>query len=82
MSFEKIDPGQKSIEVIERLVEEEKEAIESLRARMARVTDPALKECLVTLAKMRSQFVSDLESRVSELRSQAEITTQINAMFW
>jgi rubrerythrin len=82
MSFEKIDPSQKSMEVIERLVEEEKEAIESLRARMARVTDPALKEFLVTLAKMKSQFVSDLEPRVSELRSQAEITTQINAMFW
>lgn len=82
MSSEPRDPYQKSIEVIERLVQEEKEAIDALRARATRVADPTLKECLVTLTKIRSQFVIELESRVCELRSQGEVTTQINAMFW
>jgi hypothetical protein len=82
MSSEPRDPYQKSIEVIERLVQEEKEAIDALRARAARVADSTLKEYLVTLTKIRSQFVIELESRVCELRSQAEVTTQINAMFW
>lgn len=68
--------------IIERLMEEEKEAAEAYRRKASQVEDPALRSVLLDQAAKRDQFYFELESELRELRSQNEITFQINAMFW
>ena len=71
-----------STDLIEWLMQEEREAVKSYHAKATRITDPRLQDLLTRLAEMRARSIAELESEVSEMRSQAEITTQINAMFW
>ena len=71
-----------STDLIEWLMQEEREAVKSYNAKATRVDDPRLQILLNRLAEIRSRSIAELESEVSEIRSQAEITTQINAMFW
>ena len=71
-----------STDLIEWLMQEEREALKSYHAKATRVDDPRLQVLLNRLAEIRSRSIAELESEVSEIRSQAEITTQINAMFW
>ncbi len=71
-----------STETLTRLIQEEWEAIESYKSKATRIEDPYLQSLLRTLADLRARSVAELESRMNELKSQKEITTQINAMFW
>ncbi|MBI3112185.1 MAG: DUF2383 domain-containing protein [Ignavibacteriales bacterium] len=71
-----------STDLIEWLMQEEREAVKSYHAKATRIKDPRLQSLLTRLAEMRARSIAELESEVSEIRSQAEITTQINAMFW
>ena len=71
-----------STDLIEWLMQEEREAVKSYQAKATRIKDPRLQSLLTRLAEMRARSIAELESEVSEIRSQAEITTQINAMFW
>lgn len=73
---------QTSTDIIERLMQEEKEAMESIRAKANRIDDPTLQTVITKLAEMRARSIEELELQFSEIKSQAEITTQINAMFW
>lgn len=71
-----------STALLEWLVQEEREAVQSYHAKAMRVDDPRLRILLKRLAERRAQSIAELESEVNEIRSQAEITKQINAMFW
>jgi hypothetical protein len=71
-----------STETLTRLIQEEWEAIESYKSKAMGIADPYLQSLLRTLADLRARSVAELESRMNELKSQKEITTQINAMFW
>ncbi len=71
-----------STDLIEWLMQEEREAVKSYHAKATRIDDPRLQGLLTRLADMRARSIAEMESEVSEIRSQAEITTQINAMFW
>jgi hypothetical protein len=79
--MESVFASQRSIEAIERLVEEEKVAVEFLRAKATRSGDTTLGEIYTRVLNIRVEFIGELEARLNELRSQAEITAQINAMF-
>lgn len=69
-------------EIIARLMQEEREAVEAYRRKADQTEDPTLQSVLAALAAKRDQFYVELESQLREMTSQNEITTQINAMFW
>lgn len=73
---------QTSTDIVERLLEEEREAMETIRSKATRVHDPRLQSVLRKLIEMRARNYAELEHHVSEIKSEAEITNQINAMFW
>ncbi|MBI3578274.1 MAG: hypothetical protein HY089_02555 [Ignavibacteriales bacterium] len=73
---------QTSTDIVERLLEEEREAMETIRSKATRVHDPRLQSVLRKLIEMRARNYAELELHISEIKSEAEITGQINAMFW
>lgn len=73
---------QTSTDIVERLLEEEREAMETIRSKATRVQDPRLQSVLRKLVEMRARNYAELELHISEIKSEAEITNQINAMFW
>ena len=62
-------------------MDEEKVTMELLREEADRAEDPSLRSVFVHLAEVRARGLSELEANANELRSLAEITAQINAMF-
>lgn len=73
---------QTATDIVERLLEEEREAMEAIRSKAMRVHDPRLQSVLRKLVEMRARNYAELELHVGEIKSEAEITDQINAMFW
>lgn len=73
---------QTATDIVERLLEEEREAMEAIRSKAMRVHDPRLQSILRKLVEMRARNYAELELHVGEIKSEAEITDQINAMFW
>ncbi len=72
---------QTSTDIVERLMEEEREAMETIRSKATRVNDPRFQFVLRKLVEMRARNYAELELHISEIKSEVEITDQINAMF-
>ncbi|MGB2869588.1 MAG: hypothetical protein WBD36_14125 [Bacteroidota bacterium] len=68
-------------DVVGRFVQEEKQAMESLRIRMADTKDPNVQSVFAKLAEIRARYVAELESQFGDVASREEITRQINEMF-
>jgi len=81
MESRQSQPNRSLSEVIRHLMDEEKVAMELFREKADRVEDPSLRSVFIQLAEIRARGLSELESNADELRSLAEITAQINAMF-
>ena len=81
MESKQPQPNRSLSEVIRYLMDEEKVAMELFREEADRVEDPSLRSVFMRLAEIRARGLSELESNANELRSLAEITAQINAMF-
>ena len=69
------------IEFIETVMKEEWEAMEAYRGRAAQFADPQLKTIFKRLSEMRAEYYKELKAQLVQIKSQAEITTQINDMF-
>ena len=72
---------QSSTELVERLMEEERQAIEAYKQRGLHLEDPKLESLIKQLADTRIRCYLELEMQYNELKAQAEVTGQINAMF-
>jgi hypothetical protein len=70
-----------SLSFIERLIVQEKEILETHRNSAASVEDQKLNSLFRKLAEIHAQSLAELESYLSETRSQDEITSQINEIF-
>jgi hypothetical protein len=70
-----------SLSFIERLIVQEKEILETHRNSAASLEDQKLKSLFRKLAEIHAQSLAELESYLSETRSQDEITSQINEIF-
>ena len=81
MAGQEKNPSQSLADVVERFVQEEKQATEALRARMANTKDPNVQSVFEQLAEIRARYVAELESQFGDIASRAEITRQINEMF-
>jgi rubrerythrin len=81
MESKQSQPNKSLSEVIRNLMDDEKVAMELFREEADRVEDPSLRSVFMRLAEIRARGLSELESNANELRSLAEITAQINAMF-
>ena len=81
MSTQGAAAAQTISDVVERFVREEKEAMESLRARIAGLNDSNMRSVFEQISELRARYVAELESRFGEIKSRAEITNQINEMF-
>ncbi|HAV23128.1 MAG: hypothetical protein A3H45_00135 [Ignavibacteria bacterium RIFCSPLOWO2_02_FULL_55_14] len=70
-----------SLNTLERLIEEELDAMEAHQEEEEKVGDPKLKLVFHRLAELRAQGVAALQSYLNEVRPIAEVTRQINEMF-
>ncbi len=73
--------SQPPADFIRNLMNEEMNAIEFYSQQAARAGDPALRWFFQKLAEMRLKCYDELETKLLEIKSQSEITGQINAMF-
>ncbi len=73
--------SQQPADFIKNLMKEEMDAIEFYTQQAARTGDPALRWFFQKLAEMRLKCYDELETKLLEMKSQSEITGQINAMF-
>ena len=64
-----------------RLIEKERETLKFFLSESEAASDPDLQSIFRKMAADRQQTIALLESHYSEIRSQEEITRQINAMF-
>ncbi len=70
------------VEVLEKVIEKEKESLELYRRNEGEVSDPALKSVFADLVEMRVRNYKELEKKLIKARSESEITAQINEMFY
>jgi len=73
--------GAKTETGIEKLIDEERLALQAVREKADRTEDQGLKSAVAKLDEVISRLLDRLETRSSEERSREEITQQINAMF-
>lgn len=73
--------SQESVELIERLIEAERSAFEQHRLNASRAGEPQLTSLFAMLTEMHSQCYAELRTFIGEVKSQNEITRQINEMF-
>lgn len=81
MSSQSDHPTQSPTDFITDLIKEEMNVIESYRRQASYSGDPMLHSLLLKLAEMRLHCYAELESDIREMKSQSEVTGQINAMF-
>jgi hypothetical protein len=62
-------------------MKEEMNTIEAYRRQVSFSGDPMLNSLFQKLAEIRLQCYTELESDIREMKSQSEVTGQINAMF-
>jgi rubrerythrin len=70
------------VELLENVMEKEKEAVELYREKASIVDDPELRAVFLHLADMRIFNYKELESKLVKVKSEIEITNQINDMFY
>jgi rubrerythrin len=70
-----------SLGFTEGLMAHEREAIEAHENRAASTEDRKLRSLFTRLAEIHAQSLAELQSYLSETRSQDEITSQINEIF-
>jgi squalene cyclase len=70
-----------SIHYIERLIEEERIAMEEHQERGTHAEDPKLRSLYDTLFRLRSRGVEVLQAYLNECKPEQEIINQINDMF-
>lgn len=66
---------------IQRLIEEEGEAVEMLKRKSQSSADAALRSLYARMAEVRASLCTELETYLREVRPSTEITSQINEMF-
>lgn len=69
------------VDILERVIEKEREAIHLYQHNASSVTDPDVKTMFLSLASKRYEFFAEIYDQLVELRSGNEITMQINDMF-
>jgi hypothetical protein len=72
---------QMSLGFIESLIVREREVMKAHQDRAASTEDRELRSLFGTLAEIHAQSLAELQSYLSETRSQDEITSQINEIF-
>jgi rubrerythrin len=78
----KVDRGDyNSLGFIEGLMAREQDAIKAHQNRAASTQDRKLRSLFSRLAEIHAQSLAELQSYLSETRSQDEITSQINEIF-
>lgn len=70
-----------SLNTLERMIEEELDAMHTHQVEEEKVGDPKLKFVFHKLAELRGQGIVTLQSYLNEVRPIAEVTRQINEMF-
>jgi rubrerythrin len=80
MSSQSDHPKQSPTDLIRGLMREEMNAIEAYRRQASYSGDPMLHSLFQKLAEIRLQCYTELESDIREMKSQSEVTGQINAM--
>jgi uncharacterized protein (DUF3084 family) len=77
-----VDRGDRtSVGLIESLIVREREVVKAHQNRAASAQDQKLRSLFSKLAEIHSQSIAELQSYLSETRSQSEITSQINEIF-
>jgi rubrerythrin len=69
------------IELLERTIEKEREAMYLYQHNANQTTNPEIKNMFEELATKRLEYYSEVHDQLLRLRSASEITTQINEMF-
>ncbi|MBI1805864.1 MAG: DUF2383 domain-containing protein [Ignavibacteria bacterium] len=82
MSIQSNNVHHASVQDVELLLEQEKKAVETYWHEAAHIEDPALKTLFKRLAELRARCCAELESHMTEAKSQNVIVGQINEMFW
>ena len=74
-------PTPSIFDILERSVQEQRDATQALRARIARVDDLLAREEFSKIVELCTRYIAELETQVAEAKSRNEITRQINEMF-
>ena len=69
------------VELIEGLMAQERLTMEQCRQQEAQATEPKLKSLILRLSETHAHSCAELGAYLNEVRSQNEITLQINEMF-
>lgn len=70
-----------SLSYLERLIEEEKFAMQTCEDQAGRAEDSGMKSLFAKLAGLKAQGVAALQAYLNEKKPSAEIVQQINDMF-
>jgi rubrerythrin len=82
MSGQKVHGSSAAVELLEKIMQKEQEAVELYRQNASVVEDPDLKSVFLRIANMRINNYKELELKLIKIKSEIEITNQINEMFY
>jgi rubrerythrin len=82
MSGQKIHGSLSAVELLEKIMHKEKEAAELYQHNASVVEDPDLKSVFLRIANSRINNYKELELKLIKIKSELEITNQINEMFY
>jgi rubrerythrin len=75
------DNGGPIAELIEQVMKKEWDAVQAYRSTATSSAHPELQTLFIQLAGLRERIYRELEEELSKVKSESEITGQINSMF-
>ena len=73
---------QSVIHAIEHVMMKERYIMEDYQRRADDVADPAIQQIYREVVQFRQKQFAELEQRLTQVKSQAQITDEINSIFW
>lgn len=78
----KEDVSNSVIRAIEHVMMKERYVVEDYQRRAEDETDPSSKQIFLEVVQLRRKQFAELEQRLTQLKSQSQITDEINSIFW